>query len=134
MSVLATKALAKSLRFDGDNMWVDLSDGRQLGVPLAYFPRLLRATPEQLEQYVISGGGTGLHWDDLDEDISVEGLLRAFLIEPGLRSVVLGSWLICSRVKMGPSLQTYTGPQLQRRTFRCRISCGFRAGINVALA
>jgi hypothetical protein len=76
MSTLATKALAKRLRFDDDSMWVDLSDGRQLGVPLAYFPRLLNATPAQREQYVISGGGTGLHWDDLDEDISVEGLLQ----------------------------------------------------------
>ena len=76
MSALATKALAKCLRFDDDNMWVDLSDGRQLGVPLAYFPQLLNATPAQREHYVISGGGTGLHWDDLDEDISVEGLLQ----------------------------------------------------------
>jgi hypothetical protein len=56
-------------------MWVDLSDGRQLGVPLAYFPRLLRATPEARTNYIISGGGTGLHWDDLDEDISVPNLL-----------------------------------------------------------
>jgi hypothetical protein len=57
-------------------MWLDLSDGRQLGIPLAYFPRLLNATPAQREYYVISGGGTGLHWNDLDEDISVEGLLQ----------------------------------------------------------
>jgi hypothetical protein len=67
--------LAKTLRFDADTMWVHLADGRQLGVPLAYFPRLLRATPEAREKYVISGGGTGLHWDDLDEDISVPALL-----------------------------------------------------------
>ena len=56
-------------------MWVSLADGRQLGVPLAFFPRLLRATPEQRVAYVISGGGAGLHWDALDEDISVSGLL-----------------------------------------------------------
>ncbi len=56
-------------------MWVELRDGRQLGVPLAYFPRLLGARQEQLENYVISGGGTGLHWDELDEDISVKSLL-----------------------------------------------------------
>ena len=56
-------------------MWVDLADGRQLGVPLAYFPRLLQATPDAREKCVISGGGTGLHWDDLDEDISVPNLL-----------------------------------------------------------
>jgi hypothetical protein len=56
-------------------MWVDLTDGRQLGVPLAYFPRLLRATPQQREVYVISGGGAGLHWGELDEAISVPALL-----------------------------------------------------------
>jgi hypothetical protein len=58
-----------------DNMWVELTDGRQLGVPLAYFPRLLNAAPAQRDDYVISGGGTGLHWDELDEDISVRALL-----------------------------------------------------------
>ena len=67
--------LAKGLRFDDAMMWVDLMDGRQLGVPLAYFPRLLNATAEQRNQFVISGGGLGLHWDALDEDISVQGLL-----------------------------------------------------------
>jgi hypothetical protein len=54
-------------------MWVELSDGRTLGVPLAWFPRLLHATPEQREQVRI--GSRGLHWDALDEDISVAGLL-----------------------------------------------------------
>jgi len=75
MSTLVAEALATRIHFDEDTMWVDLADGRQLGVPLAYFPRLLRAMPAQREQYVISGGGTGLHWDDLDEDISVPALL-----------------------------------------------------------
>jgi len=56
-------------------MWVELTDGRQLGVPLAYFPRLLNASQAQLADYIISGGGTGLHWEELDEDISVKGLL-----------------------------------------------------------
>jgi hypothetical protein len=46
-----------------------------LGVPLAYFPRLLNATPTQREHYEISGGGSGLHWDEINEDISVENLL-----------------------------------------------------------
>lgn len=67
--------LAKSLRFDDSMMWVSLVDGRQLGVPLAYFPRLLKATPEQRGKFVLSGGGVGIHWDELDEDISVAGLL-----------------------------------------------------------
>jgi hypothetical protein len=67
--------LAKSVSFDASMMWVDMVDGRKLGVPLAYFPRLLAASSEARTKYEISGGGSGLHWDDLDEDISVEGLL-----------------------------------------------------------
>ena len=76
MNTLVAEALATQLRFDADTMWVDLADGRCLGVPLAYFPRLLRATPSQRTRYAISGGGSGLHWDDLDEDISVSALLK----------------------------------------------------------
>lgn len=68
-------SLAKAVSFDANAMWVDFVDGRKLGVPLAYFPRLLNATPAQREHYEISGGGSGLHWDDLNEDISVENLL-----------------------------------------------------------
>lgn len=67
--------LAKSVCFDDSMMWVDLTDGRRLGVPLAFFPRLLRASPEQRASVVISGGGQGLHWDALDEDIHVGNLL-----------------------------------------------------------
>ncbi len=75
MNTLVIKPQAKMVRFDETNMWVELADGRQLAVPLVYFPRLLHATPNQREKYEISGGGTGLHWDEVDEDISVEGLL-----------------------------------------------------------
>ena len=75
MSTLAARAAAKRLWFDESNLWVELTDGRQLGVPLTYFPRLRQATPEQREQYELSGAGTGLHWEALDEDISVDGLL-----------------------------------------------------------
>jgi len=64
---------ATRVRFDSDSMWVDLSDGRTLGVPLAWFPRLLHSTPEQREQLRITS--RGLHWDALDEDISIAGLL-----------------------------------------------------------
>ncbi len=75
MSTLATEPLAQNVDFDADNLWVSLADGRKIGVPLAYFPRLLNATPEARQHYVISGGGTGLHWDDVDEDISVKALV-----------------------------------------------------------
>lgn len=69
---------ARALRFDDDTMWVDLTDGRVLGVPLAWFPVLLDATPEQRLDYRIGAGGNGLHWEDLDEDISLEGLLAGY--------------------------------------------------------
>ena len=75
MNTLVLEPVATRLRFDADTMWVELADGRQLGVPLAYFPRLLRASSSQRTQYSMTGGGTGLHWDDLDEDISVPSLL-----------------------------------------------------------
>jgi hypothetical protein len=79
MSTLAIRnAQATKLTFDADSMWVELSDGRTLAVPLAWFPRLLNAAPEEREKYVISGGGIGLHWDELDEDISVEHLLLGY--------------------------------------------------------
>jgi hypothetical protein len=75
MNTLQFEPLAKNVAFDADNMWIELADGRQLGVPLAYFPRLLNATLQQRQKHIISGGGTGLHWDELDEDISVKSLL-----------------------------------------------------------
>jgi hypothetical protein len=75
MNILAPKPLAKNIEFDSDMMWVELIDGRKLGVPLAYFPRLLNATSEQRQHYEMSGGGSGLHWDQIDEDINVENLL-----------------------------------------------------------
>jgi hypothetical protein len=68
MSISAT-----AVRFDEDNMWVELTDGRTLGVPLAWFPRLLHATPAQRACVELSR--VGLHWDEIDEDISVAGLL-----------------------------------------------------------
>jgi hypothetical protein len=61
------------VRFDDDQMWVDLDDGRTLGVPLAWFPRLLHGSAEERSKVSISP--SGLHWEQLDEDISVEGLL-----------------------------------------------------------
>ena len=63
----------KTVRFDASAMWVEWDDGCALGVPFAWFPRLLYATPEQRERVVI--GRMGLHWEELDEDISIAGLL-----------------------------------------------------------
>ena len=63
----------KAVRFDEDTMWVSLSDGRTIAAPLAWFPRLLEASPAQRTLVELSSGG--LHWDTLDEDISIAGLL-----------------------------------------------------------
>lgn len=68
-------AKAKKVWFDTENLWVLLFDGRQIAVPLAFFPTLLHASMEQRNNFEISGGGIGIHWDELDEDISVSGLL-----------------------------------------------------------
>jgi hypothetical protein len=70
---MSSSVRASAVRWDEDSMWVDLSDGRTLGVPLAWFPRLLHATSAQRQACRISG--RGLHWDALDEDISIAGLL-----------------------------------------------------------
>lgn len=64
---------AKAVRFDGNSMWVDLSDGRTIGVPYAWFPRLLNASKKEREAVEI--GRFGLHWDAIDEDVSIAGLL-----------------------------------------------------------
>jgi len=70
---MSTSVSATRVRFDEDSMWVDLSDGRTLGVPLAWFPRLLGRSAEQRQQVRISS--RGLHWEALDEDVSIAGLL-----------------------------------------------------------
>ena len=61
------------VRFDDQSMWVELEDGRTVGVPLAWFPRLFHATIEQRQDYFLSR--CGIHWEEIDEDISVAGLL-----------------------------------------------------------
>lgn len=78
MNTLANNHLAKKIDFKEDNLIVELSDGRALSVPLPFFPRLLNGTDEQRKNYVISGGGLGIHWEELEEDISVENLLHGF--------------------------------------------------------
>lgn len=58
-----------------DTLSVDLEDGRSISVPIVWYPRLAYGTPAERNNWVISGGGYGIHWPDLDEDLSVEGLL-----------------------------------------------------------
>jgi len=66
----------EDVHFTEDTLSVDLIDGRTIVVPLAWYPRLLYATPEQRANWQICGGGYGIHWPDIDEDLSTEGLLR----------------------------------------------------------
>jgi len=75
MNTLTIEASATKIWFDEFNMWINFADGRILAVPLEYFPRLLNATKEERSKYILSGNGTGIHWEELDEDISVHGLL-----------------------------------------------------------
>lgn len=71
-----------------DKLIVDLADGRSISVPLAWYPRLLHATALERDNWQIAGAGFGIHWPDIDEDLSVEGLLRG---APSPRVTVLSS-------------------------------------------
>ena len=66
----------KDVCFTDDTIGVDLVDGRTITVPLAWYPRLLHATADQRANWQVCGGGFGIHWPDIDEDLSTEGLLR----------------------------------------------------------
>jgi hypothetical protein len=78
MSTLAVEVepLAVEVGCTDHSLRVVLADGREISVPLIWFPRLQKATPEQRKQWRLIGGGIGIHWEDADEDISVESLLR----------------------------------------------------------
>jgi hypothetical protein len=78
MNILTTVADERvaNVRCDAGRLTVDLEDGRTIAVPLDWYPRLRDATPEQLANWHKAGGGYGIHWPDLDEDLSTEGLLR----------------------------------------------------------
>ena len=76
MQAVDVHPLAENVRFTEDDIVVALVDGRTVSVPLVWFPRLAGATRDQLENYELPGDGEGIHWPDIDEDLSVEGLLR----------------------------------------------------------
>ena len=81
------RASARAVRFDDDNLCVDLDDGRVVGVPLAWFPRLLAARPEQRSAFELSP--RGIHWDALGEDISIGGPLAGRADGTHVRSAAL---------------------------------------------
>ena len=78
MSILAIKVdeRVSNVHFTEETISVDLMDGRTITVPLVWYPRLLNATTEQRSQWEVCGGGFGIHWEEIDEDLSTEGLLR----------------------------------------------------------
>ncbi|MFY7836664.1 MAG: DUF2442 domain-containing protein [Novosphingobium sp.] len=78
MGILAKIADERVLdvRCDEHSLIVDLMDGRTISVPLAWYPRLLHATAEQRVKWELAGAGFGIHWPEIDEDLSTEGLLR----------------------------------------------------------
>jgi len=73
---LAADERVAGVEFTADSLVVSLMDGRRISVPLVWYPRLLSATEAQRKNWRISGGGYGIHWPDVDEDLSTEGLLR----------------------------------------------------------
>ena len=79
MSILAVEVepLAVDITCNDDSLRVVLADGREISAPLVWFPRLRDATPEARSNWRLIGGGMGIHWADIDEDISVESLLRS---------------------------------------------------------
>jgi hypothetical protein len=72
----AADTRVKAVSLDDDRLTVELMDGRAISAPLAWYPRLAKATAEQRARWQVAGGGHGLHWPELDEDLSTEGLLR----------------------------------------------------------
>ena len=64
--------------FPGESMTVEFSDGRAISVPVSYFPRLQKASPSEREQWQLIGRGLGVHWEPVDEDLSVENVLLAY--------------------------------------------------------
>jgi hypothetical protein len=78
MGILAIRAdeRVKNVSFTEETISVDLVDGRTITVPLVWYPKLLNATPEQRQEWEVCGGGYGIHWEEIDEDLSTEGMLR----------------------------------------------------------
>lgn len=76
ISAIETHPVAQSVHFTDDDMIVSLMDGRTITIPLVWFPSLINATKSQRINYQLMGDGEGIHWPDLDEDLSVAGLLQ----------------------------------------------------------
>lgn len=93
-------ATATSARVNDDTLFVNLSDGRTISVPVAWYPRLSHGTPAERDHWQLIGNGSGIHWPDLDEDISVENLL---LGQPSAESQTSFKRWLAQRANKQPS-------------------------------
>ena len=90
--------VAENVSITEDTLRVDLSDGRTISVPITWYPRLLHATPEERKNWRLIGRGHGIHWKDIDEDISIEGLLAG---KPsGESQISFKKWLVARKSRM----------------------------------
>jgi hypothetical protein len=109
LKVELTEARAQHVKVTSDTLTVDLTDGRTISVPLAWFPRLLHASSVERNNWRFIANGEGIHWSDLDEDISVEGLLHGQQSRESHAS--LEKWL---RRRKSPSRRKTPNKSLQR--------------------
>jgi hypothetical protein len=93
---------AEDVRVTDDTLHVELSDGRTLSVPLAWYPRLVHATQEERDNWELVGAGQGIRWPDLDEDLSIEGLIAGRPSGESQRS--FKRWLAAKRAGRGTAL------------------------------
>jgi hypothetical protein len=98
-TVEAREALATNVDVTDDTLSVDLADGRTLAAPLAWYPRLAHATPEERQSWRLIGGGLGIHWATIDEDISVANLLAG---QPSSESQASFKKWLAARTKVTP--------------------------------
>ena len=112
---------AEGVTVSEDTLSVDLSDGRTISVPLAWFPRLQYASPEERKNWRLIGKGRGIHWEEIDEDISVEGLLAGR--PSGESQTSFKKWLAARSspaTNRSPRLRTEEAKRLRKETARIR--------------
>lgn len=107
---------AMRVRVTEDSLTAELSDGRIISVPLVWYPRLVHATPEERSNWELIGSGEGIHWPDLDEDISIDMLLTGQKSGESQRS--LKQWLAAKREGRGLTLYELTAHEEGRPKFK----------------
>jgi len=122
-SVATEMAAAKNVRVTDRALVVELQDGRVVSVPLAWYPRLAEGSPSERRRWELLGPGIGIHWPDLDEDISIEGLLQGR--PSGESSTSLKAWLATRKRPANTALPTSRARKpLAKSTKRVRAARG----------